>query len=157
MFSTNRSAKPFEREPIERGYHIAALAAALHKIADADPTNVAQADVRHMAVAIEDEARALIGELEKIELVESERDKSADAEATNSPHEVESGPIKSVDVARVYDTLIFTKGLFEAAYVVAEKRLELPLRNALDAAIYAIEEKVEEAEKKLAALAKLTD
>jgi hypothetical protein len=98
MFSTNRSAKPFEREPIERGYHIAALAAGLHKIADADPTNVAEADVRHMTVAIEDEARALIGELEKIELVESERDKSADAEA---PHEVESGPIKSVDVARV--------------------------------------------------------
>lgn len=66
--------------------------------------------------------------------------------------------IASADVASVYDTLTLTKGLFEAAYIIAENRMpELLVRQAMDAAIYAIEEKVEAAEKKIEALLGHTD
>jgi hypothetical protein len=60
--------------------------------------------------------------------------------------------VNAAEVVRVYDTLTLTKGLFEAAYVIAENRLELAPRQALDAAIYAIEEKVHEAENAIDAL-----
>ncbi len=62
--------------------------------------------------------------------------------------------IAAAEVARVYDTLTLTKGLFEATYVIAENRFELSQRSPLESAIYAIEEKVTEAEEKIDALLK---
>jgi hypothetical protein len=63
----NRSVQPFDREPIERGYRMMALAAAIHKITDGGNFEHAEMDIRHLAAAIEDEAHALVDELEKAE------------------------------------------------------------------------------------------
>jgi len=131
--------KNVARQPVDRAYRIIALGKAIEIAIDAlEGETAARADavmaIRHSAETINDEASAIVDDCDKAE----------------APRE--RAIIASVDVARVYDTLTLTKGLFEAAYVVAENRLELLQRSALDAAIYAIEEKVTEAEEKLNAL-----
>lgn len=54
------------------------------------------------------------------------------------------------DVSEIYDTLTLTQGLFGAAYSLADKLIpNVDDRRPIDAAIYALEEKVESAETKL--------
>jgi hypothetical protein len=60
-----------------------------------------------------------------------------------------AAPTTATSLLRVYDTLTLTKGLFEAASDVSDKRIPLEHRGAMDAAIYALQEKVSEAEDRL--------
>jgi hypothetical protein len=65
MANMNRSLEPFDRKPIERGYRISGLAGAIPVIADSGDLASSEMEIRNLAAAIQDEASALIGELEK--------------------------------------------------------------------------------------------
>ena len=67
MANMTRSSEPFDREPIEREYRMRALAGAIHMIADFDAFERAETEIRSLSAAIEDEATALIEEMEKAE------------------------------------------------------------------------------------------
>jgi hypothetical protein len=136
------SKSPFDREPADRAWRIIGLSDAIEIAADSLDGDMAERGkatmaIRHLTEAIHDEAAILVDETEKLG--------EPDAEA--------SGHLSRRDVAAVYDTLTLTKGLFEATFSVAQSRVpNLGERQAIDAGLYAIEEKVLAAEAQLRGL-----
>jgi hypothetical protein len=80
---------------------------------------------------------------------EAAKSSSPPKESAVAPPKPGADPITRSELMEIYDTLTLTQGLFDAATTIAEHHIPLDQRGAMDMMIYAIEEKVSEAEKKV--------
>jgi hypothetical protein len=128
------------------------LIEAAHMAASAVEEEMAQSALKRLLDVIKNQTRDARKEFEikygnpiyRQHTFEKEQAETAGAEVP--PAEQVTGAVNAVDLLRVYDTLTLTKGLFEAAEDVSDARIALDQRGAMDAALYALREKVSDAE-----------